>query len=400
MRTPVAAIVATVVVALSGCIPAAMPAGSTEPSRAGPPRTSPTVTAAPTVSPTASPSVSPSPSPPVTTLASGHALPDCAPATPDASDTIAFVASGHAWALSSAGHLICLFAVADTGPFRWGPLGDRALLGGLEVKGVAGGPSLEASDESFAAIEWSRPTGKSIVYAPIDGTSLVKAHIDGSPASDVTPLERSTYLSVAYHPSGEAFAFAVERSDGQSIWISTNVGKTPRRLVFSDEGNQFGAIAFDVDGKRLVYAAQHVDDDHADLHIIDVADPTKAPVLWSGPTGLKILDIRPGPRTGTVAWTTGTSCEDSIAMAHTRDGNVRALPGVEEPTQALGWLDSTRILVATGGCDALLDLSAVDVSTGSIVALVSGVSAAAVRTPVPTPPAPLPRAAIKGSGFS
>lgn len=265
---------------------------------------------------------------------------------------------------------------------------------------MAGGPSVEASDVPFATIEWSRPTGKSIVYAPIDGTSLVKAHIDGSPTSDVTPLERSTYLSVAYHPSGEAFAFAVERSDGQSIWISTNVGKTPRRLVFSEEGNQFGAIGFDVDGKRLVYAAQHVDDNHADLHIIEVADPTKAPVLWSGPRGLRILDIQAGPRTGTVAWTTGTSCEDTIAMAHTRDGNMRALPGVEEPTRALGWLDSTRILVATGGCDALLDLSAVDVSTGAVVALVSGVSAAAVRTPEPTPPAPLPRAAIKGSGFS
>ena len=333
-------------------------------------------------------------------LASGLPLPDCAPAAPDSSDTIAFVASGHAWALSPTGHLTCLFAIADTGPFRWGPLGDRALLGGLEVKGVAGGPSVEGSDTSFATIEWSRPTGKSIVYAPTDGASLLKAPVDGSPTSDVTPLPDSTYLSVTYHPSGEALAFAVERSDGQSIWISTNVGKTPRRLVFSEEGNQFGAIGFDVDGKHLVYAAQHVDDDHADLHIIDVGDPTKAPVLWSGPKGQRILDIQPGPTTGAVSWTTGTSCRDRVAMAHTRDGNVSALPDVEEPTMALGWLDSTQLLVATGGCDALLGLSAVDVSTGAVVPLVSRVSAAAVRTPVPTPPAPLPRTAIKGSGFS
>jgi hypothetical protein len=400
MRTPVAAILAIVVVALSGCIPAATPSSSTEPSRAQPSASAPAIPSSTSGSATASPTLSPFPSPPVTTLASGVPLPKCAPAEPEATDAITFVASGHAWALSLNGHLTCLFAVADTGPFRWGPLGDRALLGGLEVKGVAGGPSVEPSDVSFATIEWSRPTGKSIVYAPIDGTSLEKAHIDGSPSSDVTPLPSSTYLSVAYHPSGEAFAFAVERSDGQSIWISTNVGKTPRRLVFSDEGNRFGAIGFDVDGKRLVYAAQHVDDNHADLHIIDVSDPTKAPVLWSGPSGPRILGIQPGPRTDTVAWTTGTSCEDSIAMAHTRDGNVRALPDVAEPTRALGWLDSTRILVATGRCDAPLDLSAVDVSTGSVVALVSGVSAAAVRTPVPTPPAPLPRAAIKGSGFS
>ena len=87
-------------------------------------------------------------------------------------------------------------------------------------------------------------------------------------------------------------------------------------------------------------------------------------------------------------------------MALTRDGTVRALPEAEEPTRALGWLDSRRLLVATGRCDEPLDLSAVDVSTGSVVPLVSGVDAAAVRTPVPAPPAPLPRSAIKGSGFS
>jgi hypothetical protein len=43
----------------------------------------------------------------------------------------------------------------------------------------------------------------------------------------------------------------------------------------------------------------------------------------------------------------------------------------------------------------------VDVSIGSIAPLVSGVDAAAVRTPVPTPPARLPASvATLGSGFS
>jgi hypothetical protein len=56
----------------------------------------------------------------------------------------------------------------------------------------------------------------------------------------------------------------------------------------------------------------------------------------------------------------------------------------------VGWLGATQVLVATGACGELLDLSAVDLSAGSIVPLVSGVSVAAVRTPVRTPPAPLP----------
>jgi hypothetical protein len=272
-------------------------------------------------------------------------------------------------------------------------------LAGLAVKGVAGGPSLPGSDQTFRAITWSRPTGKSIVYAPTAESSLKKAHLDGTPTQDVTPLSSSTYLSVTYHPSGEAFAFAVERNGSQSIWISSNTGKAPVQLVFSQEGTGFGAIGFDVDGKHLLYAAQHADN-HAELHRIDVTDTTQAPVIWSGPVNRTIIDIQAGPKTGTLAWTTGTtSCEDSIAMAQTPAGTVRVLPDVDRPTWAVGWLGATQLLVATGGCGGPLDLAAMEISTGSIMPLISGVSAAAVRTPVPKPPAPLP-ASIQGSGFS
>jgi hypothetical protein len=300
----------------------------------------------------------------------------------------------------SGSNLTCLFAVADWGPFAWGPLGDRALLGGLEVRGVGDGPSLSASGQAFATITWSRPTGKSIVYAPGAGTSLEKVHLDGAATQDVTPLPSSTYLSVAYHPSGEAFAFVVEQSGADSIWISSNTGKTPGRLVFTEEGTQFGAIGFEVDGKHLLYSAQHADN-HADLHRIEVTNPTEAPIAWTGPVGPMILDIQPGLETGTTAWTAGTSCEDSSAMAQSPAGTVTAIRDVGRPTRAVGWLGATQLLVATGGCSGPFDLSAVDVSIGSIAPLVSAVDAAAVRTPVPTPPAPLPASVPTiGSGFS
>ncbi len=345
--------------------------------------------------------VSPTPSQPGATLASGAPLPACTRGAPNASDSVTFVASGHAWALSPSGtHLTCLFAVADPGPFEWGPLGDRVLLGGLAVKSLAGGPGLASSHQTSSTITWTRPTGTSIVYAPTAGTSLIKMHLDGT-AQDVTPLPSSTYLSVTYHPSGEAFAFAVDQDGSESIWVSSNIGKTPGKLVFSDVGTKFGAIGFEVDGRHLLYAAQH-SDNHAELHRIDVTDPTTAPVMWSGPVGRTILEVEPGLKSGTFAWTTGTtSCEGSIAMARSPAGTVRALPDEARSTRAVGWLDATRLLVAAGECGGPLDLSAVDVATGSIVPLVSGVSAAAVRTPVPTPPARLPASvASLGSGFS
>jgi hypothetical protein len=328
-------------------------------------------------------------------------LPACTPGTPAASDTVTFVANGYAWALSPTGaHLTCLFPIADAGPFEWGPLGDRVLLGGLEVKGVGDGPSVAANGQAFGAITWSRPTGKTIVYAPAGDVVLQKVNVDGSPPQDVTPLQGAEYLSVTYHPSGNAYAFAMEREGAQSIAMSTNTGKTPVQLVFSTEGTKFRAMGFEADGKHLLYAAQH-NDNHAELHRIAVTDTTKAPVMWEGPVGPMILDVRPGLKTGTFAWTTGTSCADSIAMAQPPAGPVRDFRDTAGPTRAVGWLSATQLLLAIGGCSGPLDLFAADVVAGSIAPLVSGVSVAAVRTPVPTPPAALPAAvATLGSGFS
>lgn len=406
MQRPAAAMLVAVLIALSAC--------TSTPAIPSPAASSPAVSSSseasqgtdpsstlPGIASTSSPSVSTTPSPPVATLASGVPLPACTPGAPRASETVTFVASGYAWALSPNGaNLTCLFPVADSGPFEWGPLGDRVLLGGLAVKGVAGGPSLAAKGQTFGAITWSRPTGKTIVYASTGDVVLQKVNLDGTPTQDVTPLQGTKYLSVTYHPSGEAYAFAVEQEGRQSIWMSTNTGKTPVRLVFSEEGTKFGAIGFEADGKHLLYAAQHADN-HAELHRIAVTDTTKAPVAWDGPVGPMVLDLRPGLQTGTFAWTTGTSCADSTAMAQSPAGTVRAFPDVSAPTRAVGWLSATQLLVATGGCSGPLDLSAVDVVAGSIAPLVSGVSVAAVRTPVPTPPARLPRAvATLGSGFA
>jgi hypothetical protein len=313
---------------------------------------------------------------------------------------VTFVAEGHAWAMRPDGKgLTCLFKVNDPGPFAWGPLGDRVLLGSLEVKGVAGGPSLAASEDEVAA-EWSRPTGRTIVYVPRSGSSLKKVQLDQAPTLDLTPVASATYLSVAYHSSGEAFAFVISQPDGQSMWLSTNRGKKPTQLVFSNEGTTFGAMGFDTDGKHLVYAAQHADN-HAELHRIDITAPTKAPVVWEGPVGRTIPALYPGLETGTVAWTSQASCDDSVAMVHTNAGSAPALPDASGPTRATGWLDASHVLIAAGACDGPLDLSAVDVTTGSAVPLVNEVVIAATRAPVPRPFAVLPKnVVLNGSGFA
>jgi hypothetical protein len=348
---------------------------------------------------TSSPTTSPTPLPP-TRLASGEALPaECNPGSPQPTDTVAFAALGRAWTLSPSGDdLTCLFNVADPGPFVWGPLGDRVLLASLRVDGLPGAQSRQASDVEPGPSSWGHPTGKSVVFVSSDGDELDKVHMGNSTLDNVTPVPDATYLSVTYHPSGLAFAFALESEGEQSIWISSNVGQNPQRLVFSEEGTTFGALAFSLDGKSLYYAAQH-SDDHPELHRITLTDTSKAPVVWHGAIGQGILDIWPGGDTKSFAFTQGKSCEEAVAMYSTSDVASPALPDETRPTRLLGWLDETSVLVAAGPCGGPMDLSSVNISNGEVVPLVIGVDAGAVRTPAPVPAPPLPEG-IGGSGFA
>jgi len=268
----------------------------------------------------------------------------------------------------------------------------------LRVDGLPGAQTRQASDVEPGPASWGHPTGKSVVFVSSDGHELDKAHMGNSTLDDVTPVPDVTYLSVTYHPSGLAFAFALESEGEQSIWISSNVGEDPRRLVFSEEGTTFGALAFSLDGESLYYAAQH-SDDHPELHQITLTDTSEAPVVWHGTVGQGVLDIWPGSEVKSFAFTQGESCEKAVAMYSTSNVASTALPDETRPTRVLGWLDETSILVAAGPCGGPVDLSSVNTSNGGIVPLVFGVDAGAVRTPAPVPAPPLPEG-IGGSGFA
>jgi hypothetical protein len=295
------------------------------------------------------------------------------------------------------GRLTCLFDVQAPGPFIWGPLGDRALLADLEVKSVPGGPARPASDLQPVQASWGHPTGVSIAFVSPDGAKLQKAHVGNDSLDDLTPIPDAQYLNVAYHPSGLALAFTVSTDGGQAIWVSSNDGTNPVRLVFSEEGTTFGDVAFRADGAVLYYIAQHVDG-HPEVHEIALNDTSKAPVVWTGATGQQVQDIWPGVDDISLGLTLGTSCDDSLAMIQGLHEATAALPDETRPTRILGWLDGTLVLVAAGGCGQPIDLSAADVSTGDVLPLAYSVDLASVRTPAATPPPPLP-SGIGGGGF-
>jgi hypothetical protein len=314
--------------------------------------------------------------------------------------TVTFVANGLAWALEPrSGRLACLFSAADPGPFAWGPRGDRALLARLQVKAVADAPTRPPTRVSPIASSWGRPIGKSIVFVGRGGRALLKAHPAGGGFTDVTPVRRARYKLVVYHPSGLAFAFALRRGGRESVWISSNVGTSPRQLVHGRLHTAFDALAFGKAGQALYFAGRHANGD-VHVHSLELVGGTSAPVVWSGARGERVWDLFPGLRSdlpaAELALTAGSSCESRHAVvvtAHHRRG--AEAPPDDRPSRAVGWLDAEHLLVAAGGCGRKLDLYSVSKESLTARALVRGVDTASVRRAEPSPPPPLPREVLR-----
>ena len=133
----------------------------------------------------------------------------------------------------------------------------------------------------------------------------------------------------------------------QEIWLSSNLGTDPVRLVFAVGGTRFGALAFSADGETLLYGAVHGDNAPL-LHALDLTDPTTNQGLWHGEPGDRIDDISTQPtRDGDlIAMTVGSTCADSRALLFERDQEPRVL--ARSPSRVVGWLGGESVLVATG----------------------------------------------------
>jgi hypothetical protein len=334
-----------------------------------------------TSSTTGSLPASPSATASATTLAGGAPLPAGCTGRVQASETVAFVAGERAWAMDPLTHrLACLFTTTDPGPFAWGPQGDRVLLGNFQVQGLdADAPNLSPLGTQPATFDWGHPIGLAIVFAGSEGQPE-KRFTDTGTVERLRSMPSGTYLQIAYHPSGLALGFILEGNGKQAIWISTNEGDDPQRLVFAEAGTTFTSIAFSPDGKRLWWIAQH-GGGYPVLHWMSLGDRTTFTGVWRGRDGTSAHDLKIAPNGLLKSVNEGTGCGDSRALVIAGGSASRAMPFETRPTSAIGWLDDSTLLVAAGGCGTPTELFAVDAHLGgAAAALVTGVDMAAPRT--------------------
>jgi len=354
----------------------------------------------PSRSATPSSIVSVTPSPTQESAALVASLPEgCQPSVPPAEAVITFVVSGRAWAVTPDGAgLACLFEVADPGPFAWGPRADRVALDGLEVRGIGSAAARPAADVAPPYLSWGRPTGKAIVFS--DGPKLEKALVGSDEIDEITPLQKVTFGQVAYHPSGLALAFEVDGADGSAIWLSSNTGAQPKRLVWSKTGTEFGALAFDLGGDQLFYAARDQKGKRVVSRLL-LKEGRVEEAFWEGDRDVQSLALAPpagvpeplgSAPPSAMALDVGTGCADRQALLSTLNGEsgTPLLPDAPAPTTVVGWTDPSHVLVAEGACEGLYDLWITGGTGVSPVLLASGVDRGAVRLAEPAPPPPLP----------
>ena len=314
---------------------------------------------------------------------------------------MSFAAGGRVWAFSpdDPANLHCLFSQTDAGAFSWGPRGDRVILAGLQVKGVGSTAARPAGDFHPAYFTWSRPSGTTIWFTAGSRTSVFRADIGSASASEVTPLPNVTYGDMAYHPSGLAVGFVSSDARGTGLWMSTNTGANPLRLVAAPPGTTFGHIVFAHDGKGLYYSVDRSDGTHS-LAREDLTTDTPAQNLWTGdaPIGGDMVELAGAPGLGL---TVGTTCAQHRAVFSALDGTAGTplASGLSGPTSVIGRLDADRFIVAAGGCGGPQDLYLAHASGQAPQLLVKVVDNAGMRLPEPVPAPALPQN-LPRSGFA
>jgi hypothetical protein len=339
-----------------------------------------------------------SPEPPRTTPArtSGTSLPalselpqGCRDETPSPDDApVAFASDGRAWAASADGRRVwCLFEVASPGPFLWGPQGDRVVLGGLEVRGVGAPVARPPLSIVPISVAWTGAAGDGLAFVPPGGLNLELAGLRPGQLRELTPLRGATYRAVAAHPSGRALAFTVLRGGADEVWLSTTEGTGAVQVAAVRRPARVGPLAFSITGKALYYGLR-LSDGSRRVAVWSLVEAKLLTPAWTGRRDVQAIIPRRDVAGGELAVDVGAGCRDRQAILTELGGGPGRplLPQATQPTNAVGWLDARRVLVAQGGCDGPVDLWAADTGGGQPRLLARNVLRAGLRRPDPSPP--------------
>lgn len=288
----------------------------------------------------------------------------------------------------------CLADLRPEGVTRvqWSPDGTRALIDGDRVLDAAG---IRASGfrRDNPDVEWSGPSGSSLLAATADGL-LVRRSDRGTDRVDLSFLDRHDGSTT--HPAGGAIVtVGLGSAPGApaipGVWLAKASGASPRLLVRREAATDIGEPAFDASGVVLYFLTRQSDGTSV-VQAYDTAATALSEVLLTGSvlSALTISALSDGAwavRTGDCAsGPTGVTAVFGSPGGPGQPGSFEDLgrrPMLRgQSLEPVGWLSERRLLVlarpACGEPGTLWQLGG-DGSTVPLAAGVDGASARSVR---------------------
>ncbi len=186
----------------------------------------------------------------------------CALGAPSAGAEVTFLRSGELVGVSEIGSQLterCLvkLSAGDTGPVRWGPQGDRVLLGNQTF--IVNDARNETGFGGTDIVTWSAPKGTALLRLDPDAKKVSKRNnLDSTATTSFDVAEADDAL---YHPAGKAVVFVGRptKESAYGIWLMSNEGERPQIITVGEDAKRIRLLGWSSGGAVLDFWAEHFD---------------------------------------------------------------------------------------------------------------------------------------------
>jgi hypothetical protein len=175
---------------------------------------------------------------------------------------VTFLRSGELVGVSEIGGQLterCLakLAAGDTGPVRWGPQGDRVLLGNRTF--VVNDTRSETGFGGTDIVTWSAPKGTALLG--LDPAAKKVAKRNNLDSTAITSFDVAEADDALYHPAGKAVVFVgrLTEESPYGIWLMSNEGERPQIITVGEDAKRIRLLGWSGGGSLLSFWAEHFD---------------------------------------------------------------------------------------------------------------------------------------------
>jgi len=232
-----------------------------------------------------------------------------------------------------------------------------------------GWPARLTTDRPLAAYwddeipAWS-PDGRWLAFG-------IRGHVHLVPREGGLPRQITDFASAAssprFMPDSKGLIVTVERNDTDQLLLTDLDGSWPRALTTDTTGDHWDARP-SPDGKFILYTLRRFDDlNRLDIVLLEI-ETGKAITLYGKPS-TRALSARWSPDGAWIAFIAQETERDEIYLIRPDGEGLHQLTNTGQDVFQFEWSPSGRQLAVIFNRNGALDLSLIDVETGSIIDL-------------------------------